>query len=822
MDDADRLGDRPRRARPRPAARRDDEVTPHTRPPTDYDAEHVPRPHGHVHPRHASRSSWSASPCSTTAARRPTGSSSTPSTGSRRRDRRRARRCACAPTVNSASRAAAPAPGTARRRARRASARCPGRDGLDGPDERDDADRRARRDLAVLARWLAARRLPRSPLARPPRSARRYAQGPHLHADRRDGRGADDLAARDAGRRAQLGLPLHVDARRDASRSQALHASASTGRPTTSSSSSPTSSRNEDGGLQIMYGIDGERDLTEHELDHLTGYEGAQPGAHRQRRLRPAPERRLRRGPRLDPTCTPRSSEPLPRAPVADRALAGRARDGGLARARPGDLGGARRAPALRVLEAHVLGRARSRRRGSPRSAATTTSPSEWRLIADEIRADILEQRRQRARRVPPALRHDALDASNLLGRARRLPAPRRRARPRARVLAIADELTENGLVLRYRTDETDDGLSGEEGTFLICSFWLVSALLEIGERQRARDALRAAAAHRLAARPLRRGARAGPGAPSRQLPAGVHAPGARRRGDASHPAGASGRAQRGSDPLMDITLFTDPACPFAFSAEPVRQRLRWHYGDQLRWRAAHDRAHARAGRGRRSWPRARPACSASTGCRSTPSPYPRTVLVGAGLPRGRRRAAERARRRGRAAAPAARARDARRAARRPRAARRGGRRRRARRRTSSPRWCADARGRGRAAARTSRPPAPLTRRPRARPQARRPAARSAATPRRATSCGARRRQFAIPGFNPVEAYEAAMANFAPDLPRRPRRSPSREVLAWAGEPLATAEIVASCRPTPPRGARGAGRRRRADPAGADFYWVAA
>jgi GH15 family glucan-1,4-alpha-glucosidase len=41
--------------------------------------------------------------------------------------------------------------------------------------------------------------------------------------------------------------------------------------------------------------------------------------------------------------------------------------------------------------------------------------------------------------------------------------------------------------VLRYRTDETDDGLSGKEGTFLICSFWLVSALAIIGEMQRAR-----------------------------------------------------------------------------------------------------------------------------------------------------------------------------------------------------------------------------------------------------------------------------------------------------------------------------------------------
>ncbi|HEY6693287.1 MAG TPA: glycoside hydrolase family 15 protein, partial [Solirubrobacteraceae bacterium] len=54
-------------------------------------------------------------------------------------------------------------------------------------------------------------------------------------------------------------------------------------------------------------------------------------------------------------------------------------------------------------------------------------------------------------------------------------------------VLAIADELTEDGLVLRYRVDDTDDGLSGEEGTFTICSFWLVSALCEIGELERAR-----------------------------------------------------------------------------------------------------------------------------------------------------------------------------------------------------------------------------------------------------------------------------------------------------------------------------------------------
>ena len=55
-------------------------------------------------------------------------------------------------------------------------------------------------------------------------------------------------------------------------------------------------------------------------------------------------------------------------------------------------------------------------------------------------------------------------------------------------VLAIESELTEHGFVLRYRTEETDDGLSGKEGTFLICSFWLVSALALVGELQRAHD----------------------------------------------------------------------------------------------------------------------------------------------------------------------------------------------------------------------------------------------------------------------------------------------------------------------------------------------
>src|SRR6202043_3689851 len=79
----------------------------------------------------------------------------------------------------------------------------------------------------------------------------------------------------------------------------------------------------------------------------------------------------------------------------------------------------------------------------------------------------------------------DALDASNLLVPLLRFLRPEDE-RVRATVRAIRDELTEGGLVLRYRTEETDDGLRGEEGTFLICSFWLVSALSEIGEDREA------------------------------------------------------------------------------------------------------------------------------------------------------------------------------------------------------------------------------------------------------------------------------------------------------------------------------------------------
>ena len=110
-----------------------------------------------------------------------------------------------------------------------------------------------------------------------------------------------------------------------------------------------------------------------------------------------------------------------------------------------------------------------------------------WAATADEIKPDILEHGVDKRGVLRQHYETDALDASNLLAAIFGF-LPGDDERLRASVLAIADELTEDGFVLRYRTDETDDGMSGKEGSFLICSFWLVSALAIIGEEQRARD----------------------------------------------------------------------------------------------------------------------------------------------------------------------------------------------------------------------------------------------------------------------------------------------------------------------------------------------
>ena len=93
------------------------------------------------------------------------------------------------------------------------------------------------------------------------------------------------------------------------------------------------------------------------------------------------------------------------------------------------------------------------------------------------------EQRRAYAQ----AFDRDELDAAALL-----MPIvgflPASDPRMRSTIEAIASDLTEDGLVLRYRNEEglNADGLTGEEGTFVICSFWLVSCLAQAGEVERA------------------------------------------------------------------------------------------------------------------------------------------------------------------------------------------------------------------------------------------------------------------------------------------------------------------------------------------------
>ena len=110
-----------------------------------------------------------------------------------------------------------------------------------------------------------------------------------------------------------------------------------------------------------------------------------------------------------------------------------------------------------------------------------------WQETADEMHADVCSNAVDERGVFVQHYGSSALDASTLLiPLLRFLPADDERVVNT--VNAIASELTEDGLVLRYRTEETDDGMAGSEGTFAICSFWLVSALEEIGDSRRARQ----------------------------------------------------------------------------------------------------------------------------------------------------------------------------------------------------------------------------------------------------------------------------------------------------------------------------------------------
>jgi GH15 family glucan-1,4-alpha-glucosidase len=240
-----------------------------------------------------------------------------------------------------------------------------------------------------------------------------------------------------------------------------------------------------DGALQIMYGIDGRRDLTETTRDDLSGYAGARPvrvgnGAFDQRQNDVY-------GAALDSILLhSRRSERLPRRlwPIVVSQAEGATR---VWREPDQGIWEARGAPQHYVSSKLMCWVAMDRAAKLAAIAGEDHRQAVWAAIADEIRADILEHGVDGRGVLRQHYDTDALDASTLLAALFGfLPADDERLH--SSVLAIADELTEDGFVLRYRTDETDDGLSGKEGTFLICSFWLVSALAVVGEMQRARD----------------------------------------------------------------------------------------------------------------------------------------------------------------------------------------------------------------------------------------------------------------------------------------------------------------------------------------------
>ena len=241
----------------------------------------------------------------------------------------------------------------------------------------------------------------------------------------------------------------------------------------------------DDGSLQIMYGIDGRRELPETTLDHLTGYAGAKPvrignGAYDQRQndvfgaVLDSIMIHARRSERL-----PNRLWPIVQTQAECATRVWREKDQGIWEAR----GAPQHYVSSKIMCWVALDRAAKLAgiRGDPDLA------EKWAATAEEIRDDVLTKGVSDAGVLRQHYATDALDASTLLAAGFGF-LPGDDERLRATVHAIADGLADDGFVLRYRTEETDDGLSGEEGTFLICSFWLVSAFAIIGELQEAND----------------------------------------------------------------------------------------------------------------------------------------------------------------------------------------------------------------------------------------------------------------------------------------------------------------------------------------------
>src|SRR6266508_462683 len=247
-----------------------------------------------------------------------------------------------------------------------------------------------------------------------------------------------------------------------------------------------TSSAGGGASLQIMYGIGGEHDLTERELQHLRGWRDSQPvrvgnGAWGQTQLDVY-------GELLDALYVYREQlgELHPEIQTFVAYLADMAArrwsetDAGMWEMR----GETRHHLSSKVLCWVALDRAVKL---APALGAFAKT-EEWAEARDAIREAILERGwSEKQQAYAQSFDSDELDAAQLL-----MPIvgflPATDERMRSTIEAIARELTEDGLVLRYRNQEglNADGLTGEEGTFVICSFWLVSCLAQAGEVDRA------------------------------------------------------------------------------------------------------------------------------------------------------------------------------------------------------------------------------------------------------------------------------------------------------------------------------------------------
>jgi 2-hydroxychromene-2-carboxylate isomerase len=271
----------------------------------------------------------------------------------------------------------------------------------------------------------------------------------------------------------------------------------------------------------------------------------------------------------------------------------------------------------------------------------------------------------------------------------------------------------------------------------------------------------------------------------------------------------------------LAVTLFTDPACPFAFSAEPVRLRLAWHYGAQLRWQPRMIVLTLEPGEAEKLAEGA-PTLQRLHGMPIDPAPYSRPAssepacraVVAARLhaPQAEAPLLRRLRVRtmlgGLLDDPSLLAGAAADVGLDPAALRT---------------WCASAEVEEALqadidAARSPSPAARALDHKLGGPSER----RRYTAPSYEIRHEAHGTTATLPGSHPIEAYEAAIANLAPELERRPTPTSVADVLAWAPHPLATAEVAAVAQLDITRARADLSRVARPTAAGADFYWSAA